>query len=288
MVVFFKKECTIYIMSHSIKNKSSLVKTTEELELLREGGARLAFVVHTLISEIVPGMSTLDIDTRARQLLAYVGGESSFLNYKPYGVLKAFPAAVCVSVNDEVVHGIPKLTTILQPGDVVTVDCGMKYKKLFTDHAVSCIVGGANSGSEVDRELIRVTDQALMIGIDECVMGNTNLSPGRAIESFVQKRYGIVRELSGHGVGYAVHEDPFVPNFTMKSNKVAREIELVSGMVLAIEPMLNTGSAEVLFLDDEYTVVTRSGKKAAHSEHTIIVTDNGPEIITVMSDRYRG
>ncbi len=273
-------------MAHD--KKDTFIKTEKELEILREGGARLAFIVQSLIRYMQPGMSTMDIDKQARILISKAGGESSFLNYKPYGVSRPFPASICISVNDEIVHGIPKTDIVLQQGDLVTIDCGLKYKGLYTDHAVSALVGGDSVGSSQDRDLIKITEESMYIGINECIVGNTNLDPGRAIQSFIQKRYGIVRELSGHGVGYQVHEDPYVPNFAMKSNKIAREMELKKGMVLAIEPMITIGSENVVFLDDEYTVITRSGKRAAHWEHTIIITDKTPEIITRVSDRYKG
>jgi methionyl aminopeptidase len=269
----------VYMSSHHSFNVS--IKNAAELDAIRAGGRVLATIVKTLIENIRPGMSTMDIEKQARVLISEMGGVSAFLNYRPEGVKKPYPASVCVSVNDEIVHGIPKSEKILQLGDIVTVDCGLKYRGYFTDHAVTTIVGGMSVGSAADIALIDATNRALQIGIDECVVGNTNLSAGRAIERFVNRRYGIVRELSGHGVGYGVHEDPFVPNFAMKSNKIAREIKLQPGMVLAIEPMLNIGSADVDFWDDEYTVATHSGKNAAHSEHTIIITENGPEVVTL-------
>ena len=250
------------------------VKTVAELEILREGGARLAAIVERLCRDVRPGMTTQDIDNQARVLIAQVGGESAFLGYRPAGVKRPFPASVCVSVNDEVVHGIPSADKVLQEGDIVTIDCGLKYKGLFTDHAVTIAIGKT---SEARQKLIDICRDSLYIGIDACQAGKTSLDAGRDIEQFIAGRYGIVRELSGHGVGYAVHEDPYVPNFAMKGKGTV----LKPGMVIAVEPMLAIGSAAVWFLDDEYTVVTQSGNMAAHWEHTIIITDGDPEIITL-------
>lgn len=235
-------------------------------------------IVAKLCSEVRPGMTTQQIDTRARELISSVGAEASFLNYRPHGVKTPYPAAVCVSVNDEVVHGIPSENVVIKEGDVVTIDCGLKYKGFYTDHAVTVMVGKV---PEPVRKLVETCKQSLEIGINECVVGNTNLDPGIAIEKFIAGRYGIVRDLSGHGVGYAVHEDPYIPNYKMKGTQV----RLRPGMVLAVEPMLNIGSGDVYFLDDEYTVVTQSGNVSAHFEHTIIITESGPEIVT-LSDKF--
>jgi methionyl aminopeptidase len=255
-------------MKHSANTKSQA-----ELDIIRQGGARLAAIVERLCAETRPGMTTGDIDILARDLIARVGGESAFLGYRPAGVKRPFPASVCVSVNDEIVHGIPG-ERILREGDIVTIDCGLKYKGLFTDHAVTIILGPA---SEALQQLVHICRDSLYIGVDACRPGATNLSAGCDIQQFAAGRYGIVRELSGHGVGYAVHEDPYVPNYAMRG----RATQLQPGMVLAVEPMLTVGPANVLFLDDEYTVVTASGKNAAHFEHTIIITDGDPEIVTL-------
>ncbi len=249
------------------------IKSQEELEILRAGGARLGAIVERLCASVRPGMTTLDIDNQARELIAQVGGESAFLGYRPHGVTRPYPASVCVSINDEVVHGIPSASKVLVEGDIVTIDCGLRYQGLYTDHAVTVAIGTI---PEAQQKLVDICRDALYIGIDACSVGATSLDPGRDIQQFVAGRYGIVRELSGHGVGYAVHEDPFVPNYAMRG----RGAVLHPGMVLAIEPMLTIGSASVIFLDDEYTVVTESGNRAAHFEHTIIVTAQGPEIIT--------
>ena len=249
------------------------VKTAEELAILREGGARLGAIVERLCRDAHAAMTTSDIDAQARQLIAQVGGESAFLGYRPAGVKTPYPASVCVSVNDEVVHGIPG-DRILREGDIVTIDCGLKYRGLYTDHAVTIAVGTVPPAQQ---QLIDICRDSMYIGIDACQGGASNLDAGRDIQQFVAGRYGIVRELSGHGVGYTVHEDPYIPNFAMKGKGTV----LRPGMVIAVEPMLTMGPADVWFLDDEYTVVTRSGKMAAHFEHTIIITSGDPEIITL-------
>jgi methionyl aminopeptidase len=255
-------------MKHSVN-----IKSAAELDIIREGGARLAAIVERLCAETHAGMTTGDIDIRARDLIAHVGGESAFLGYRPAGVKRPYPASVCVSVNDEIVHGIPG-DRIVREGDVITIDCGLKYKGLFTDHAVTIVLGTVPDSVQ---RLVDTCRDSLYIGVDACRSGATNLSAGCDIQQFVAGRYGIVRELSGHGVGYAVHEDPYIPNYAMRG----KATQLQPGMVLAVEPMLTIGPANVLFLDDEYTVVTASGKNAAHFEHTIIITDGDPEIVTL-------
>lgn len=249
------------------------IKTRQEIEILREGGQRLAQIVRVLCGMVKPGMTTRAIDDRVHELIAECGGQSAFLGYRPEGVRRKYPASVCVSVNDEIVHGIPG-DRVIHTGDVVTIDCGLKYGGLFTDHAVTVAVGPV---SKKIQSLIQDTHEALLVGI-ECIRpGATTGDIGHAIGQFVNKRYGIVRELAGHGVGYAVHEDPYVPNF----GKPGTGTKLVPGMVLAIEPMLTIGKPAVVFHDDEYTVSTADRSMAAHFEHTVVVTDDGHEILTV-------
>ena len=252
---------------------SVTIKSDAECDILREGGKKLSSIVDTLCRYVHVGMYTNQIDQYAQQLILESGGVSAFMGYRPHGVKKPYPASVCVSVNEEIVHGIPGQRMIYE-GDIVSIDCGLKYKGLFTDHARTVIVG-----SDIHQygELLSVTEQALDIGIATAVIGNSNLDIGSSIERFIANRFGIVRELSGHGVGYAVHEDPYIPNYAMKK---AQSVKLKKNMVLAIEPMLIIGSHKVEFLDDEYTVVSSNGLASAHSEDTIIITESGPEIIT--------
>ena len=255
-----------------------IIKTPEEIEILREGGKNLATVLHKVKEKVAPGISTKDLDAYAEQLIREMGDTPAFLHYRPEGAQSPYPASLCVSINDEVVHGIPRKSRILKEGDIVSLDLGIKHRGLFTDMALSVPVGRA---SEADLELIRITEQALRAGIDAAGAGNRTGDIGYAIETFIRSQkmthqYGIVEVLSGHGVGRAVHEDPYIPNF----GKRGAGAELRSGMVLAIEPMINAGTKNVTIDDDGYTFRTADRKKSAHFEHTILITEDGPEILT--------
>lgn len=254
-----------------------IIKTKEEIEILREGGKCLASVLYKIKDKVAVGVSTKDLDDYAFKLIKDMGDEPAFLNYRPAGAKIAFPASLCISVNDEVVHGIPNKNRILKEGDIVALDLGLKHKGLFTDMAITVGVGAVNTGSQM---LMDVTEQALQVGIDVARAGNTVGDIGFAIEQFVRSRkenkYGIVEVLSGHGVGRAIHEDPFIPNF----GKKGKGEKLVAGMVVAIEPMLNNGTKNVTLDEDGYTFRTADGKNSAHFEHTILITDGEPEILT--------
>ncbi len=251
-----------------------IIKTPKEIEILREGGKRLATVLYKVKEIVKPGISTKDLDSYAFKLIKDMDDEPAFLNYKPEGADFAYPASLCVSVNNEVVHGIPSADRILKEGDIVSIDLGLKHNGLFTDMALTVPVGEVSAASA---KLIRTTEQALDVGINAAMGGNRIGDIGSAIEHFVRPhRYGIVEVLSGHGVGKAIHEDPYVPNFG-KANTGAK---LVRGMVIAIEPMLNNGTKNVVLDKDGYTFRTADGKKSAHFEHTILITDGEPEILT--------
>lgn len=253
------------------------IKTPEEIAILREGGKRLAFILAELAKAAVPGVSTLDLDNLARKLVAEGGDKSAFLNYRPAGAKRPYPACLCVSINDEIVHGIPNENPkILKDGDIVSLDMGLNHKNLFTDSAVTVAVGQIDESAQ---KLLEVTKQSLMEGIKAIKEGKTVRDISYAIEKYVRpKRYGIVEELCGHGVGYKVHEDPYIPNYCIdgKSDK------LKAGMVLAIEPMLNEGSKHIKLDKDEWTYRTKDGKRSAHFEHTVVVTKNGVEILTML------
>jgi methionyl aminopeptidase len=195
------------------------------------------------------------------------------LNYKPEGAKTPFPATLCISINDEVVHGVPDDKRVLQEGDIVSLDLGIHHDGIFTDAAVTVPVGKISKQLE---ELLVITAEALEVGIAAAQPGATTGDVGYAIESFVNKRYGIVREFSGHGVGRNIHEDPYIPNF----GKPGMGERLVPGMTIAIEPMLNIGKAGVEMLDDQWTIVTTDGKPSAHFEHTILITETGNEVLT--------
>lgn len=252
-----------------------IIKTKEEIEILREGGRRLATVLYKVKEIVRPGISTWELDKYAEKLIKDLGDYPAFLNYRPEGANTPFPASLCVSINDEVVHGIPNKNRILKEGDLVALDLGVRHKNLFTDMAITVPVGTV---SNADLKLVQVTEQALRVGIDAAQVGNTVGDIGFAIESYVrsQGKYGIVEVLSGHGVGRAIHEDPYIPNFGKKGTGA----KLVPGMVVAIEPMLNMGTKNVTIDKDGYTFRTADGKNSAHFEHTILITENGPEILT--------
>jgi methionyl aminopeptidase len=253
----------------------SQIKTTEDLIKLREGGKRLAQIIHLIGESIQPGVTGSDINDLAIRLAKESGDEPAFLNYKPQGAPRPFPGAVCVSVNDEVVHGIPNETEkILKEGDIVTVDMGLVHEGLITDMAWTYGVGAI---SEEDKKLMRITQEALFVGIKAARGGSTTGDVGFAIESFVKPHgFGIPEELGGHGVGHHVHEEPFVPNFGRRGQGAV----LLPGMVIALEPMLNLGSRRIVFERDGYTVRTADGSKSAHFEHTIIITEGEAEIVT--------
>jgi methionyl aminopeptidase len=251
-----------------------IIKTPEQIEKLRTGGNRLAAILAKVAKKVAPGISTADLDKYAHDLIVEGGDEPAFLNYKPEGQSKAYPASLCTSVNNEVVHGIPNPNKILKEGDIISIDLGLKHKGMFTDHAITVPVGKVGKAST---KLLEMTAEALLVGIEQAKAGNTVGDIGHAIEQFVARKYGIVRELSGHGVGVKIHEDPFIPNY----GKAGKGQKLIPGMVVAIEPMLNIGRAEIITLSDGYTIKTADGSRSAHFEHTVLITENDAEILTI-------
>ncbi len=258
------------------------LKTKEDIAILREGGKRHAHILAALAAMVKPGITTKELDDAAAKMINEGGDTAAFLNYKPRGAKRAFPASLCVSVNDEVVHGIPNENNrTLVDGDIVSLDLGLVHKGLITDMAVTVPVG--NVKPDVAR-LLKDTERALMVGIDAAKGGKRVTDISSAVERVGRGAragvgYGIVEELSGHGVGYKVHEDPFVPNY-VKGN-VKGEI-LSPGLVIAIEPMFNLGSKEVTLDEDGYTIRTEDGSMSAHFEHTILITKSGAEILTML------
>jgi methionyl aminopeptidase len=254
-----------------------IIKTPEEIKIIREGSRNLAIVLNRVKEIIKPGISTKDLDIYAEKLIREMGDTPAFLNYRPEGANKPYPASLCVSVNDEVVHGIPDKNRILKEGDIVSIDLGIKHRKLFSDMAMTVPVGRV---SAENLKLLQITEQALLVGIEAARAGNTVGDIGYAIESFVhfrkEKKYGIVEVLAGHGVGRAIHEDPFVPNFGKKGTGA----KLVPGMIIAIEPMINLGTKNVTIDNDDWTFRTADRKNSAHFEHTILITEDEPEILT--------
>ena len=245
-----------------------IIKSEREIELMREAGRILA-ITHEEIKKIIkPGISTYDIDKRGEEVIRSFGCEPSFLNYQGY------PASICVSVNDEVVHGIPSKTRILQEGDIVSLDAGVLYKGYHSDAARTYGVGVIDDESEA---LIRATKESFFEALKQCTAGKHIADISKAVFDYVTERgYSAVRDLVGHGVGANLHEAPEVPNFP----RLRKGPKLRPGMVLAIEPMINIGSYEVCWLDDDWTVVTADGSRSAHYENTVLITDGEPQILS--------
>ena len=250
-------------------------KTPSEIELLKEGGKHHALILRELVNTVAPGVSTNELEDLARKLLKEHGDSAAFLRYKPEGAKRPYPAALCVSINEEIVHGIPNEDPkILKEGDVVTLDLGLTHKGLITDSAITVGVGTI---SVEERRLIEGTKEALYAGIKEARGGGYIGDIGFAIENVAKHlNLALAEGLSGHGVGYEVHEDPYVPN----SGRKGTGEKLVSGMVIAIEPMLVLGKGDIVLAKDGYTFKTKDGKKSAHFEHTIVITDGDPIILT--------
>ena len=245
------------------------VKSSREIELMRESGKRLAYVHDELGKAIKPGMSTLDIDRLGEKLIREQDGIPNFLNYNGY------PASICVSVNEEVVHGIPNKHRIIREGDIVSLDAGMIYKGYHSDAARTHAVGKV---SKEVQQLMDVTKQSFFEGIKFAREGCHLYDISNAIDDYVTPfGYGIVRDLVGHGIGTKLHEDPQIPNFRQRS----KGLLLKAGMTLAIEPMINMGRYDVEWLDDDWTVVAEDGLPSAHYENTVLITTGEPEILTL-------
>ena len=245
------------------------IKSEREIDLMRKSCQILAKVHDELGQAIQPGMSTLDIDRLGEKLIRGYGCIPNFLNYNGY------PASICVSVNDEVVHGIPRADRILQEGDIVSLDAGLIYKGYHSDAARTYGVGKISIEAQ---KLIDETRNSFFEGIKKATAGNHLHDISNAIDAYISKfGYGIVRDLVGHGIGTALHEDPQIPNFAQRR----RGVKLRAGMTLAIEPMINMGTHEV-FVDeeDDWTVVTEDELPSAQWEHTFVMTENGLEILT--------
>src|SRR3989344_3474454 len=251
------------------------IKTPEEIEILKEGGKRLGVILQKVKEKVKVGVSTQELEDYARKLIREGGDTASFLNYKPRGARRPFPAAMCVSINDEIVHGIPNEDPyIIQDGDIVSLDLGITHEGMITDSALTVGVGNV---SEENRKLILHTEEALYRGIKAARGGGRIGDIGHAIESFARPLgYGLSEGLAGHGVGYKVHEDPFVPN----EGERGRGELLRPGMVFALEPMLTLGTDRIILDKDGYTYKTADGTNAAHWEHSIVITDGEPIILT--------
>ena len=249
------------------------VKTEREIALMRESGHRLE-AVHEAMREVVrPGVSTYEVCARGEEMIQILGGIPNFKNYNGY------PASICVSVNEEVVHGIPTDKRILKDGDLVSLDAGLIYKGFHSDAARSYVIG---SGDPEKQKLVDATKEAFFRGIAAATDGAHLHDIGAAISDYIEPLgYGIVEDLVGHGIGRHMHEAPEVPNFRQRS----RGIRLRKGMTIAVEPMINMGTWMVDFLDDGWTTLTADRKPSAHYENTILITDGAPEILSLPGGR---
>lgn len=250
-----------------------IIKTKEEIEKLRKGGTIIAAILREVVSRVAPGVTTGELNTFAEELIKKSGHTPAFLGYQPEGADYPFPAGLCVSVNSEVVHGIPG-KKVLKDGDIVSLDIGLNYEGVFLDHAVTVPVGNITARQKT---LLGATRDALDAGIMAIVPGARIGDIGHAIESVANDAgLGIVEGFSGHGVGRYIHEDPYVTN----TGKPGKGELLEPGMVIAIEPMFTLGGGEVYVARDGYTCKTSDGSRAAHFEHTVLITEEGAEVLT--------
>ena len=251
------------------------IKNDTERVSLIEGGKRLAVVLRALKEKVAPGVTSKELDDLAEQLIRDGGDEPCFLGYTPEGANRPYPAALCVSINDEVVHGIPNESIkVLKDGDIVGLDLGLTHNGVIVDAAITVPVGEVD---EITRKLLVATDSALTAGIKQAKVGNHIGDVSSAIQKEIEGAgFSVVRELGGHGVGDLVHEEPFIPNF----GHAGTGSELVEGMVLALEPIATAGRARVVLALDGYTYRTRDGSRSAHFEHTILIEKGKARIIT--------
>lgn len=249
------------------------IKSAREIEKMRESCRLLEGVFNHLADMIEPGITTLEIDREGEREIRACGGIPNFLNYQ------GFPASICISLNDEVVHGIPKKDRIVKEGDIISLDAGLIYNGYHSDMARTFPVGKISAEAQ---QLIDVTRQSFFEGIRYARAGHHLHEISAAIGAYAESfGYGVVRDLTGHGIGTRLHEDPEIPNFACRG----RGIRLQPGMTLAIEPMINAGTWEVEWLDDDWTVVTADGSLSAHYENTVLITDGDPEILTYSGGR---
>ncbi len=255
------------------------LKSPEEIKILREGGKRHGQILQELARLVKPGVSTFILEEEALRLVKEQGDKAAHIGYTPTGARRPFPAALCISINDEIVHGIPnEVEKIIQDGDLVSIDLSLEHKGLITDSAITVPCGTIDDES---RKLLEVTKQALNAGIKVAVPGNTVGDIGEAISDVVEAGgFSIAKDLAGHGVGYSIHEDPFVPNVGRAG--VGEHLE--PGLVIAIEPMVNVGKPGIKVLKDDWTISTKDGSRSAHFEHTVAITEKGNIILTSPND----
>ena len=251
------------------------LKTKEEIAILREGGRRHAEILRLLAGLVKAGVSTLILEEEALRLVKERGDKPAHLGYTPEGARRPFPAALCLSINNEIVHGIPnEKPKVLKQGDIVSIDLSLIHKGLFTDAAITVPVGEID---EEAKELLRVTQEALSAGIKAAQPDGYIGDIGAAISAVVRKSpFSIAEDLVGHGLGHKLHEEPYVPNV----GRIKTGERLRPGMVIVIELMVNVGGGAIKYTRDGYTIVTKDGSKSAHFEHTIVITEKGPIILT--------
>jgi methionyl aminopeptidase len=250
-------------------------KSPAEVELMARAGAIVARANMAVRDALRPGMTTADLDRIAEDVIVREGAIPSFKGYH------GFPATLCTSRNHEIVHGIPSADVVLDEGDVISVDCGAIWQGFHGDSAMSLVVGGDEAASDEVRQLLEVTREALWRGIRAATAGNRLGDIGSSVQELADTHgYGLVREYVGHGIGRALHEAPSVPNY----GRAGKGLALSEGLVIAIEPMFNLGTAETVTLDDGWTVVTADGSVSAHWEHTVAITPDGPRVLTARDD----
>ncbi len=251
------------------------IKTEKEIEILKEGGRRLSLILDELEKMVRPGITTRELDSACEKMMKEHGGSAVLKGYQPDGSDIPYPAALCTSVNSVVVHGVPS-DYVLKEGDIVGLDTCFEYRGMITDSARTVAVGKI---SKQDKKLMDVTKEAMYAGIDVARPGKTTRDIGKAVEKVLnQHGFGTPTILGGHGVGYKVHEEPYVPNYDMGGSAT----KLLTGMVITVEPMLIAGGTDDVYTDgkDGYSVYTKDGSKSAHFEHTIVITEKGAEILT--------
>ncbi|OHA88583.1 MAG: type I methionyl aminopeptidase [Candidatus Zambryskibacteria bacterium RIFCSPHIGHO2_02_FULL_43_14] len=251
------------------------LKTAQEIKILREGGKRHAEILFLLARQVKPGISTMILEEEALRLIREGGDKPAHLGYKPRGAKRPFPAALCLSINDEIVHGIPNENIrLINEGDIVSIDLSLEHDGLITDSAITVPCGVIDDESQ---RLLDITREALYAGIQAAKPGNTIGDIGEAISDTVKPSgFSIADDLMGHGVGFEIHEEPYVPNFDIGG----KGEKLVPGLVIAIEPMVNIGSSAIKDSSDGYTIKTRDGSRSAHFEHTVAITEKGNIILT--------
>jgi len=253
-----------------------IIRNKEDIEALREGGKRLARHVRILSEMVTPGVTARELEDKAREMVKAEGDTLAFYGHKDRKGDVPYPSGLCLSINDIIVHSpASENNAVIEEGDVVCLDFGIKHKGLYTDHAAT-VIAGTPLNSE-DERLVRGTNEALAVGIAQAKVGNTTGDIGYAVQKIAEKyKFGYPKNLSGHGVGLKVHEEPHVPNF----GEPGKGEKLVEGLVIAIEPMMTLGTGDLYVDKDGYSYRTKDGSRTAHAEHTVLVTKKGPEILT--------